>query len=159
MRLIIVRHGKAEIHSPTGQDESRRLKPRGKRQAEFLAAFFSATDQRPALILTSRFERAIATAQIIQKATESPLELAKKLEVGHASSAASELLAAHSARSPLMLVGHNPQLSDFIWALTRGLPPQDSGLRTGEAVILEVDPANPIGTAKEVARVRDRNDD
>lgn len=154
MRLIIVRHGKAEIHSPTGKDEDRRLKPRGKRQAEFLAAYFAQEGQRPALILASRFERAIATAHIIQRPTESPLQVARQLEVGHASSSAADLVAAHISHDPLMLVGHNPQLADLVWALTRGLPPQDSGLRTGEAVVLEIEPGNLIGTAKEVARVR-----
>jgi phosphohistidine phosphatase len=159
MRLIIVRHGKAEMHSPSGKDEDRRLKPRGKRQAEFLAAHFAKDDQRPELILASRFERAIATAHVIQKATGSPLELARQLEVGHASSSASDLVAAHASRSSLMLVGHNPQLADLVWALTRGLPPQDSGLRTGEAVVLEIDPANLIGTAKELARIRHGEED
>ena len=158
MRLIVVRHGKAEVHSSTGKDEDRSLKPRGTRQAEFLAAHFTASDT-PALILASRFERAITTAQVIQKATQSPLEIVRQLEVGYAPSSASELIAAHAGTSPLMLVGHNPQLADFIWVLTNGLPPQDSGLRTGEAVVLDVDPANLVGTGKELARIRHGDDD
>lgn len=154
MLLYIVRHGKAEINAPTGRDEDRRLKPKGKRQAAFLAEWFAAEGRRPELILASRFERAIATARVIQEATGAPLELARQLEVGYASSAASQLIAAHATRSPLMLVGHNPQLADLVWALTRGLPPHDAGLRTGEGVLLEIDPANPVGTGRELERLR-----
>ena len=159
MRLIIVRHGKAEVRSPSGKDEDRRLKPRGVRQAEFLASHFAREGERPALILASRFERAIATAHVIQRATETALQLARQLEVGYASSSASELVAANTSHNPLMLVGHNPQLADLVWALTHGLPPQDSGLRTGEAVVLEIDPSNLIGTAKEIARIRHGEED
>ncbi len=154
MRCVIVRHGKAETASATGRDEDRVLKPRGVRQAEFLAAAFAGEGRRPSLIIASRFERAISTAHIIQKVTGAPLHLAPHLEVGHAASVGLDLIKSHSPHSPLMLVGHNPQLAELVWVLTKGMPPQDAGLRTGEAVELELDPRAVIGGAKELARLR-----
>jgi phosphohistidine phosphatase SixA len=110
---------------------------------------------RPALILASRFERAIATAHILQKAVGSPLHLAPELESGRPPSDAVALIQRHApSHSPLMLVGHNPQLSELIWILTRGAPAEEAGLRTGEAVILDLDPPEIVGTSREVERLR-----
>jgi phosphohistidine phosphatase len=156
MHLIIVRHGKADQSSPTGRDEDRPLKPRGERQAEFLGQQFA--ERPPALILTSRYERAFTTARLIQRAVGSPLHTVPELEGGRQPSAALELIASHTA-DPLMLVGHNPQLAELVWILTRGMPAQDSGLRTGEVVLLEIDHAEPVGTAHELERLRSDDGD
>jgi len=154
MKLIIVRHGKAESDSAMGRDEDRQLRGRGRRQAQWLGERFAEGVLRPRLILVSRYARAMATAEMIGGAVGCPLEVAAGLESGRRPSDAVELIGAHSAADPLMVVGHNPQLSELIWLLTRGMPAEEAGLRTGEAVILEVDPADPIGTAHELERVR-----
>lgn len=153
MKVYIVRHGKADQNSPSGRDEDRQLKLRGESQACHLAAHFSAPDRRPALILASRFDRAFDTARMIQKAVACPLYTAPELESGRAPSDAVSLLAQHAA-DPLMLVGHNPQLSELIWILKHGTPAEDAGLRTGEAVILEIDHGDPVGSGHELGRVR-----
>ena len=154
MRCIIVRHGKADASAGSGLDADRALTGHGRRQAKFLCRAFGAPDRRPALILASRFERAITTARLIQSALGAPLRVVGELEVGHPCSAAISLIARNLAASPLMLVGHNPQLSELVGALLRGLPPSESGLRTGEAVELELSPPELTGTAKELARFR-----
>lgn len=159
MRCIIVRHGKAEPSSESGQDQDRVLRPRGRRQAQFLARQFSDPDRRPALILTSRFERAFATANVIQKAAGCPLQKVPELEAGSPCSAAVELIARHRSQAPLMLVGHNPQLAQLVWVLIHGLPAQEEDLRTGEAVELELRVARLAGTATELARLRLEDDD
>lgn len=153
MRLYIVRHGQAETASASGRDEDRRLVPRGERQAAYLAAYFGAAERRPALIVASRYERALTTARIIQRAVGCPMQTVPELESETPVSAAVEVIRAHSA-DPLMLVGHNPQLSQLVWVLTCGMPPAEAGLRTGEAVILEVDRDEPVGSGREVERVR-----
>jgi phosphohistidine phosphatase len=157
MRCIVVRHGKAERSAPSGEDADRALAPMGIRQAEFLGHQCAA--RPPSLILASRFERARHTAQVIQRATGAPLELLRELEVGHPCSTVLRALAAHAGRSPLMLVGHNPQLSELVWLLTRGVPAQEAGLRTGEAVLLDVDPQNLVGAGREIERLRLDEDD
>ena len=157
MRCILVRHGKAERSAPSGLDSDRALAPRGVRQAEFLGREFASGP--PSLILASRYERAIHTARVIGDATGAPVQSAPVLEVGHPCSAVVDLISAQASRAPLMLVGHNPQLSELVWLLTRGAPPEESGLRTGEALLLDVDPSDPIGTGHEIGRLRLGEDD
>jgi phosphohistidine phosphatase len=153
MRVIIVRHGKAEQLSETGRDEDRRLKGRGEKQAGYVGEYFAEEGRRPRLIVASRFERAFETARIIQRVVGCPLQTAPELESGEAVAAAVELLGQHAA-DPLMIVGHNPQLSQLVWVLTKGMPPEEAGLRTGEAVVIDVDQGEPVGNGREVERVR-----
>jgi phosphohistidine phosphatase len=160
VRLIIVRHGKAEADPPShsGRDEDRRLKKRGERQARWLATRFA--DDPPALILSSGHERAVATARLIHEGTGSLLEREPRLELG---STASEALQAIAQRVPrdgaLMLVGHNPQLSHLIGILAGGLPGSEFDLHTGEAVIMDFDRDVGPGGAAVVERLRLAEDD
>jgi phosphohistidine phosphatase len=158
MRLVIVRHGKAEADSPSGRDEDRRLKKRGERQARWLGKHFA--NEPPAVILTSGHERANATAMIIQEATGVPLTIERRLELGHSPSQALDIITdQHAEQRPLMLVGHNPQLAQLVWLLVQGTPVQQADLRTGEAVVLELDSADAIGRATLVDRIRMLDDD
>lgn len=159
MKLIIVRHGKAEADSPTGRDQDRRLKHRGERQVAYLADHFARAPLRPALIISSSFERAIKTAQAIQKSTGVKLHLDPRLQSGRPTSDALAIIEDHTSADPLMLVGHNPQLGELIDLLTRGAPPEEADLRTGEAVVIEIDPKDPVGQGDEVQRIRLDGDD
>ncbi len=156
MILAIVRHGKAEQDSPTGLDQDRALRPRGSRQADFLAACFADRDVSPRLILASRYKRAIDTATVIRAAVDRPLKLETSLEIGHGIEAALDLIRAHKPESPLMLVGHNNQLEDLVNHLLG--PDADFGpLRTGEAAVVEIgdeELANPAGRGRLVDRLR-----
>lgn len=155
MQFIIVRHGKAEADSPTGRDEDRRLKKRGQRQARYLGEQFA--DNRPAAIICSPHERAIATANIIRDILDTQLQTDRRLELGSQPSDALDLIAEaarHFGDGPLMLVGHNPQLGQLLWVLTRGTPAEESDLRTGEAAILNLDPTNPVGRSTLIDRLR-----
>jgi phosphohistidine phosphatase len=150
MRIAIVRHGKAEPHSASGADRDRRLRSRGERQARWLAEQFAVGDWRPALILSSPYERAITTARIIQAALSVPLQVASELECDEPASRAIDLIQRHatSASSPLMLVGHNPQLSRLATTLVQGpAPARGIELRTGEAALLEMNPPDLIASA------------
>jgi phosphohistidine phosphatase len=157
VRIIIVRHGKAEADSPTGRDEDRRLKKRGERQARWLGNQFA--DSPPSLIVTSGHQRAIATANLIQSATDAPLLIERRLELGHSAAQALDCILDHARDGALMLVGHNPQLAQLVWVLTQGAPARTIDLRTGEAVILDVDPAGDIGSAAVIERLRMPEDD
>jgi phosphohistidine phosphatase SixA len=159
MKLLILRHGKAETQAPTGLDQDRALRPRGERQSRHVAQQLLLKELSPALILSSRFERAIATAHIAQKLLLSPLHTAPELEGGREPSSALELISRHSKYDPHMLVGHNPQLAQLLWVLTKGVPAQDADLRTGECVVLEVDGDAPVNSARELERIRAAEDE
>lgn len=144
MRLYIVRHGKAERESASGQDRERALRPRGQRQALWLAEQWADAPpkERPGLVLSSGYVRAMETARIIVGVLACPLIHARELEVGHPASEAADLVrrrAAESAgRVPLALVGHNPQFEHLLAILAR-VPGGDApALRTGEAAVLDL---------------------
>ena len=59
--------------------------------------------------------------------------------------AQTEVIASHQGPRPIMLVGHNPTLEKLVGLLTRG-PGQVYDMRTGQAVLVELDPESPIGS-------------
>ena len=165
MRIYIVRHGKAtDAPEPTkrfprpegyGPDFDRPLTTRGEAQARFLAEYIRGAEQRPELILTSRYPRACQTAETIhgmwQKAA---LETAPELEVDHPVSEALGLIDRHRGAQAIMLVGHNPQLGELLSVLCAGLPPEQLVLKTGELIVVDIRPAQAVGSGKVIARLR-----
>lgn len=153
MRLIVLRHGKAEPRSESGSDADRKLVDRGVRQAEFIAKALRERELLPGRIVTSPIERALQTARIVQRGLataglECPLEIAVGLETDRPLGSAARVVAEHAhAVSTLLIVGHNPQLEALVVAATNdGVPPAAEVLKTGQAVVLDVpDPDELIG--------------
>jgi phosphohistidine phosphatase len=164
MRLFIVRHGKSTdaqgcgssctCSSDGGDDFARELTARGHAQARFLAGRLSKEERRVQTIVTSRFPRALQTAHAMQRPLACDLTTDARLEVDHEVSEVLEVIQEHAEERTLMLVGHNPQLGELISVLCSGLPPQELILKTGEMVVIDVRPAQPIGSGKLVDRVR-----
>jgi len=169
MRVVIVRHGKAEPDSPTGRDEDRPLADHGHAQIQWLARLFQKQGDIPDVILASGHLRAMTTARILAESLERPLHREPLLELGHTSGEVVgllELLADGKwpgvpapARTPpltsLMLVGHNPQLERLVSVLLEGpTSRQFTTLRTGEAVLLDVQhPVHGSATLMGVHRI------
>jgi phosphohistidine phosphatase len=137
-RVYIVRHAKAEKDSDSGADADRELKGRGERQAAWLAKELSEGDQKPVIVFTSRFARAMATARPIAEACACALEEAAVLETGHDASSVIEMLAERPLDGPVALVGHNPQLSEIVERLC-GEEARGMWLRTGEVAVVDLD--------------------
>jgi phosphohistidine phosphatase len=142
MRLVIVRHGKAERESSTGRDDERLLTRKGERQSEFLGRSFADDGAPPDLILSSGVLRAIQTARIIRRSIpDASIRVEAPLESGEPVSAAVELIMRARARlltrPGLMVVGHNPQLEGLLGLLVNGQGAPSLPLRTGEAAVLE----------------------
>jgi phosphohistidine phosphatase SixA len=109
----------------------------------------------PGLILTSGLTRAIETARIIHAAINCRIEAAPALEPGHDASEVVDLISSHSHRkAPLMLVGHNPQLGEVAAILTSGFAGCETMLKTGEGVVIEVNPKDLVGSGRVLARLR-----
>jgi len=136
MRLWIIRHGKADQESPTGRDEHRLLRDRGRRQAEWLGVALRDSDAPPSLILSSGLLRAIETARIIQDSLGCPLLVEPALETGHAAEDALRLVTSHADADSLAVVGHNPQLESLAGMLVRSDTVATPGIRTGQALEL-----------------------
>ena len=125
MNLFLMRHGIAVERGTAGYDldADRPLTPKGERRLERIADAMEAMDLSFDLILSSPYVRAQQTAEIISRA----LGLKKKLEFSGDLAPGEEaraLLVSLNKRDPrpdnVLLVGHEPYLSELISTLTCG---------------------------------------
>lgn len=119
--LYLVRHAKSSWDDPLLDDFSRPLNARGKRDAPTMAKRLKEKRVLLDLIVSSPAERAIATAREIARTLNFDQHKIKTLpELYHASpERILETLKQISDKvDTLLLVGHNPGLTEFIDALT-----------------------------------------
>ena len=147
MRLYLIRHGKAEEHSPDGRDETRALTRRGRRQADYLAERL--LELPPAAIVSSPAVRARDTALQIAERLGLQLRLDPGIGLGAGPSDVIDVIAGLDEPA-VALVGHNPTFSVAADILVRGVgAPGEIQLRTGEAAVLEIaDASAPLGAAE-----------
>ena len=120
LTLYILRHAEAEPEART--DAERALTSKGRDQAKEVGRFCCEQNIYPALILTSPLVRAQQTAKLVCKelGDKSKLESAEFLSAGMNPERAFAHLNKFSDAGPLMLVGHEPDLSEFIAASIGG---------------------------------------
>jgi phosphohistidine phosphatase len=124
MNLYLLRHGLA-VEPAAGQhakDSERPLTPKGERKLWKIAQAMQELELSFDLILSSPYVRARQTAEIVAEA----LELRKKLETSEtltpAGSAAKlvDLINSRSKAEEVLLVGHEPSMSELISLLVTG---------------------------------------
>jgi phosphohistidine phosphatase len=118
--LLLLRHAKASRDDPHLPDHDRPLKARGKEDAKRIGRQLREADLIPHLIVSSTALRARKTASKVAKQMEYPraIELTDRL---YLSSPRDHLEVARSlpdAEDRVMLVGHNPGLSQLLNRLT-----------------------------------------
>lgn len=156
MDLVIVRHGKAERDSFSGRDEDRKLTRRGERQALWLGEALSESGFTGARVLSSRAARAIRTAHLLAEGLMSPVEEAEGLMLGSQISDVLPLMEMHRSGTPLVLVGHNPMVSQLASLLTHGVGFCELQLRTGSAAMIELTELVPgAATLRDVLRLQE----
>lgn len=124
MMLYIMRHGIAEDVSPTGEDDGRRLTPAGREKIREAASGMRALGLSLDLILTSPLARAAQTAEAIAAAfghAQLP-EVLPELATGNAPTGIASALRHFDDRGDVMLVGHEPSLSQLASLLLTGSP-------------------------------------
>jgi phosphohistidine phosphatase len=119
-RLILLRHGKAEQDSESGEDFDRRLKPRGERESAAMGESLAKLGYRPDLALVSpaaRTRETWAAAQLAFGAVETRLEPSLyNAEAGTIRRAAER---AGEGLGTVIVVAHNPGLQELAVALMR----------------------------------------
>jgi phosphohistidine phosphatase len=157
-RLYLVRHGIAVPHgAPEFPDDERPLTPKGERRVRQIAYGLKRLGPKIEKILTSPLPRAYRTAEIVARVLGKPdlLETADALHAQESADAIAGWLSTRTEES-LMLVGHNPSLSDLIGKLVTG----DAGnhlceLRKGGVAALVSRPDDPSRmTIEWIARPR-----
>jgi phosphohistidine phosphatase len=125
MRILsLVRHAKSYWKDASLSDTERPLNRRGERDAPEMGRRLVMHGIRPSLIIASPAVRAWATAKIIAREINYPAEFLQREETLYLASL-NELLDAVAAQDDgfksLMVVGHNPGLTDFANFLVPGL--------------------------------------
>lgn len=123
MQLYFLRHAQAEQRETwKGDDFDRPLTQKGKDRLARSAAKFSDLGVKPDAIITSPLKRAYSTARIAADQMDLASSLYKddRLSPGFNLEKLAGILADHPNAQSVMLVGHEPDFSETIQALTGG---------------------------------------
>jgi len=140
MQLYFLRHGEADWPGWTKPDDERPLTDFGKKEVRQVAEFLNRLKVRPDLVVTSPLPRALQTAEVAAEQLKTKLRQDEALEPGFGISELSTVLKRHSSKV-LMLVGHEPDFSSVISALTGGFIKMS---KAGVALI-DIDPETEKG--------------
>jgi phosphohistidine phosphatase len=140
MQLYFLRHGEADWPGWTKPDDERPLTDFGKKEVRQLAKFLGRLNVKPDLIVTSPLPRAFQTAEAAAEQLKTKLRQDEALEPGFGIRELSTVLERHRSKV-LMLVGHEPDFSSVISALTGGLVKMS---KAGVALV-DIDPETEKG--------------
>ncbi len=119
MNLFLLRHANADWPDWKKSDDERPLTKRGKKESRQMARFLEKTEVSVDLVVTSPLPRAAQTAKIVARRLEIKLCKDEKLAPGFNASKLRALVRNHGHRN-LMIVGHEPDFSEVVRALTGG---------------------------------------
>jgi phosphohistidine phosphatase len=142
-RLTLMRHGQAEWRSGEAGDFSRALNRRGLAEAADVLKRYADLPLQPDLIITSPAQRALQTAELAARAlglSAHQLLRDEKLYLAEPEDILQVVRATGPRIAHLMLVGHNPGITEF----ARQLAPADAlpTFETGATCSMFVDIGN-----------------
>ena len=117
MQLYFLRHGEADWPHWTKPDDERPLTDFGKKEVRQVGRFLNRLKVKPTLVVTSPLPRALQTAEIAAAQLKAKLRQDEALQPGFGVAELRTVLKRHHSRV-LMLVGHEPDFSSVISALT-----------------------------------------
>jgi phosphohistidine phosphatase len=116
--LIFFRHGLADWPNWPKPDDERPLTRKGREETHEVARYLAKLRVKPAKIFTSPLPRASQTAEIAAEHLHAPVVVTKKLTKRFTLGKLEELLTGET--ETVMVVGHEPNFSRVIKALTGG---------------------------------------
>jgi phosphohistidine phosphatase len=143
LKLYVMRHGPAEEQANSGLDGDRALTLAGRDRVRAVAKALVELDEQPLQVITSPLVRAVQTAEVVALVgrlgeREGTVEVRRELSPGAPGGGPRPLVTAlaSSASRRVMLVGHEPDLSDLVTALIpqaikRWLPSFDKAMVVG----------------------------
>jgi phosphohistidine phosphatase len=140
MQLYFLRHGEADWPHWTRPDDERPLTDFGKKEVGQVAKFLGRLKVKPNLVLTSPLPRASQTAEVAAGQLKTKLRQDEALEPEFGIDGLRTLLKRHGSKV-LMLVGHEPDFTSVISALT------GASLKLSKAgvVLVDFDPETEKG--------------
>ena len=137
--LIFLRHGLADWPNWPKPDDERPLTRKGREQTHEVAKYLAKLRVKPAKIFTSPLPRALQTAEVAAEHLPAPVVVTKKLTKRFSLGKLEDLVSGE--KETVMLVGHEPNFSAVIKALTGG----EIKLRKSGVARLTIDPAKMQG--------------
>jgi phosphohistidine phosphatase len=120
-KLYVIRHAKSSWAEPDMADFERPLNERGKTDAPMMGKRLKKAKIHPDLIISSPAKRALKTAKIIAKELDFPKEQIVTdgaIYPGGVSGLLDVIHSLHDSFQTVILVGHNPGLTDLANYLT-----------------------------------------
>ncbi|HEX9005793.1 MAG TPA: histidine phosphatase family protein [Bacteroidota bacterium] len=141
--LVLVRHGEAaSVGGTVPNDAERPLTARGAEDAKAIGRLLARLDHSPGLILTSSLRRAIQTGELIgtELGTAARRGISRNLDPGFRNTDLFEEVFAlrQAGEQNVAMVGHQPDLGNFIAFLIAGSAPTSVALAPGTAARLSV---------------------
>jgi len=162
--VYLLRHAKSSWKDAGLQDLDRPLKKKGHVQADALSDHFSSLLPPPDLVLCSPSKRTVDTLAYFREVWPIPdqnLHMPADTYLGESSTWLSHLQSMPAEAEVVLLVGHNPGITDLLNDLNGSSVEEVSHLRTCEFVHLDFDVSewNEIlpGTGLQKLRVRPKN--
>jgi phosphohistidine phosphatase len=127
-RLLLLRHAKAVPATEPLADIDRPLAERGERDAARIGERLRRQRVQPELILTSPAARALRTAQLVAQAIDYPREaiaLDRRLYLAEPAALVDVIAAQDAATETLLVVGHNPGLTELVHRLSPAFDVED----------------------------------
>ena len=137
--LTLVRHAKSSWSDPNLSDRQRPLNKRGENAAPVMGKRIAEHGIRPSLIVCSPATRAWSTAKIIAREISYPIEFLQRedsLYLASLDEFLDVLVAQDNEFNSIMVVGHNPGMTDFANFLSPGLT---HNLPTAGVVSVQID--------------------
>lgn len=122
-RLILIRHAKSDWDDPFNGDHNRRLNARGHRAAGLVGAWLAGQGYLPDHVQCSTATRCVETWQEIRQAADLNLSPEYIKGIYHASGDVMLKILNRAEGDTVMMLGHNPGISDFAERLIKGPPP------------------------------------
>jgi phosphohistidine phosphatase len=140
MNLYLMRHANAGLSRDNPiLDAKRALIKEGKDQCMLMARVLSAMKVQVDVIVSSPLKRALQTAQFVgtELGYEAKVEISPALGLHADFTAFQQMLSSYSSREGVLIVGHNPNLFQFLGRLITGNG--GAAIRMRKASIARVD--------------------
>ena len=140
MNLYILRHASAGVRrADPAIDAKRPLDKEGKEQCLLIARYLNALRIQFDLILSSPLKRALQTASLVgtEVAYDSKIQITDAVSPSGTVAGFQALIAPLSAYDNVLVVGHNPNLPEFLGSLI--CSPRPAGIRMRKGAIARVD--------------------
>jgi phosphohistidine phosphatase len=148
MIIYFLRHASAGEHllNPR-KDEKRALDKEGIEQCGYIGRALAAMDVQVDIIVSSPLKRATQTASLVgnEMGYEGKLQIEAGLKPGATLADFRRMLSKYSSQESLMVVGHNPNLSQFLGSII-GEPDCEASVELKKGAVARIDMRRTSGT-------------